>query len=159
MKTEDLDRLRATLRRGDPAADGRAPDAAETALLRARLLESAADAGHGREPAAARRRAVLPTRPRAVLPTRPRAFGPSFATAAAAAGLLVLTLGLAVTLRLDRRADRALDRALGPERPAQASGGQALGAGAETPPRQIQFTTPGGTRIVWVLYPEPPVHR
>ncbi|HUP43147.1 MAG TPA: hypothetical protein VM599_08060 [Thermoanaerobaculia bacterium] len=136
MKSEDLDRLRETLRRGDPAADGRAPDAAETALLRARLLESAADAGHG----------------------RPRAFGPSFATAAAAAGLLVLTLGLAVTLRLDRRADRALDRAPGPERAAEASGGPALGAEAETPPRQIQFTTPGGTRIVWVLYPEPPVH-
>ncbi|HLE85704.1 MAG TPA: hypothetical protein VJG13_15280 [Thermoanaerobaculia bacterium] len=150
MKTEDLDRLRETLRRGDPAADGRAPDAAETALLRARLLESAAGAGHGREPAAARRRPVLPT--------RPRALRPSFATAAAAAGLLVLTLGLAVTLWLDRRADRAVDRALGPERPAEASGGSALGTEAETPPRQIQFTTPGGTRIVWVLYPEQPVH-
>jgi hypothetical protein len=138
MKSEDLDRLRETLRRGDPAADGRAPDAGETALLRVRLLESAADAGFSP-------------------PTRPRALRPSFATAAAA-GLLVLTLGLAVTLRLDRRADRAVDRALEPERPAEASGSPALGAGAETPPRQIQFTTPGGTRIVWVLYPEQPVH-
>lgn len=26
----------------------------------------------------------------------------------------------------------------------------------EAAPRQVQFTTPGGTRIVWVLYPETP---
>ena len=135
MKTEDLDRLRGTLRRGDPAADGRAPDAGETALLRERLLESAADAGFAP-------------------PIRPRALRPAFATAAAAAAVLVLTLGLAVTLRLHREADRAR----GPERPAEEPLGGVLGAGAETPPRQIQFTTPGGTRIVWVLYPEQPVH-
>jgi len=139
MKTEDLDRLRETLRRGDPAADGRAPDAGETALLRERLLESAAEAGFAP-------------------PIRPRAIRPAFATAAAAAAVLVLTLGLAVTLRLHREADRAVDRALGPERPAEEPLGGVLGAGAETPPRQIQFTTPGGTRIVWVLYPEQPVH-
>jgi hypothetical protein len=135
MKAEDLDRLRETLRRGDPAADGRAPDAGETALLRERLLESAADAGFAP-------------------PIRPRALRPAFATAAAAAAVLVLTLGLAVTLRLHRQADRVR----GPELPTEEPLGGVLGAGAETPPRQIQFTTPGGTRIVWVLYPEQPVH-
>lgn len=154
MKTDDLDRLRETLRRGDPAADGREPGGDELRLLRERLLEGAVGAGRDRSPAGARKRREPAS--------RPWALRPSFATAAAAAGILVLTLGLALTLRLDRAAERAFDRTFdrtaGAARPAEASGGGALGAEAETPPRQIQFTTAGGTRIVWVLYPEEPVH-
>jgi hypothetical protein len=136
MKTDDLDRLRAALRRGDPAADGREPDAGELGVLRERLLESAA----------ARRRPAPPA--------RPRALRPAFAAAAATAAVLVLTLGLAVALQLHR----AVDRPPGSERSGEEAAAGTLGAGAETPRQQIQFTTPGGTRIVWVLYPEPPVH-
>lgn len=153
MKTDDLDRLRETLRRGDPAADGREPGGDELHLLRERLLEGAVGAGRDRSPAGARKR-------REPAP-RPWALRPSFATAAAAAGILVLTLGLGLTLRLDRAAERAFDRTFdrtaGAARPGEAPGG-ALGAADEAPPRQIQFTTAGGTRIVWVLYPEEPVH-
>lgn len=149
MKTDDLDRLRDTLRRGDPAADGREPGADELRLLRERLLEGAVGAGGDRSPAGARKQREPAS--------RPWALRPSFATAAAAAGILVLTLGLALTLRLDRAAERAFDRTAGAARPGEAPGG-ALGAGDEAPPRQIQFTTAGGTRIVWVLYPEEPVH-
>jgi hypothetical protein len=131
MKTEDLDRLRAALRRGDPAADGGEPDAGETQLLRERLLESAAEA--------------RPDRSRTI-PWRLPVLRPAFAAAVA----LVLTLALAVVLRLDR--------VQGPQRPAGEAAGSTLDAEAGPAPRQVQFTTPGGTRIVWVLYPEPPVY-
>ena len=131
MKTDDLDRLRAALRRGDPAADGREPDAGELGVLRERLLESAA--------------AAKPDRSRP-LPWRHQVLRPAFAVAAA----LVLTLALALVLRLDR--------VQGPERPAGEAAGSTFDAGVAPAPRQVQFTTPGGTRIVWVLYPEQPVH-
>lgn len=118
------DRLRELLRRGDPAADGRAPDADETRLLRARVLEEARSAGGG-APA-----------PRGLF--RPAV---AFAWAAAACVAVLVAVG---TVSLRR----------GPARPEQADRSS---PGVEAAaPRQVQFTTPGGTRIVWVLYPETP---
>ena len=149
MKTEDLDRLRAALRRGDPADDGREPGASELRLLRERLLESAAETPAAR--AAGADPAARPGRRwRAAL-------RPAFATAAAAAAALILALGLVLALDPGGGLGRVVDRvrgAAGPEETTAAAGP----LGAEPAHRQVQFTTPGGTRIVWVLYPEQPVH-
>lgn len=118
--------LRALLWQGDPADDGREPSAEETARMRARVLgaASAPDAAESR--------------------TR---WTP--AAVAAAALFAVLVLG-AVTLRISRSSPTATGQ------PALEAGatGEIPATHRERAPRQIQFTTPGGTRVVWMLYPE-----
>jgi hypothetical protein len=127
MKAEDLDRLRHTLRRGDPTADGRAPSEDEVRALRARLRAAAP------EPAPPGRHAL-----------RPAWAG---GLAAAAIALTLAAAWLAGLLPVER------PWAPGPE--------EARYAGPPPDPsepagRQVQFTTPGGTRIVWVLYSDDP---
>lgn len=127
--------LRSILREGDPAADGREPDAEEAARLRARVLDAAGEA--------------LLDPP--CLPDTGWRWTP--AAVAVAALLAVVALG-AVTLQLSRSAA-----------PGSAKEGRDAAGGVHDPahdpdphldrsPRQIQFTTPGGTRVVWMLYPE-----
>ena len=127
MKAEDLHRLRQALRRGDPAADGRAPSEEEVRLLRAR---------------------VLATTPESAPPGR-RALRPAWAggLAAAAVALTLAAAWLAGLLPVERpwAPGPAEARYAGPPRDPSGPAG-----------RQVQFTTPGGTRIVWVLYPEDP---
>ncbi|HEX6199164.1 MAG TPA: hypothetical protein VF150_02785 [Thermoanaerobaculia bacterium] len=124
MKTEDFDRLRETLRRGDPAADGRAPSEDEVRLLRARLLAAAP------EPAPPGRHAL-----------RPAWAG---GLAAAAVALTLAAAWLAGLLPVERPWAGEARYAGPPPDPSGPTG------------RQVQFTTPGGTRIVWVLYPDDP---
>lgn len=115
------DRLRELLRRGDPAADGRAPAPEEVRLLRARVLEEAR-----RSPGRARRGALRPA--------------VAFGWAALVCVVVLVATGTAFLWRSEPTPDPPL----------------AAGAVDEAAPRQVQFTTPGGTRIVWVLYPESP---
>jgi hypothetical protein len=132
--------LRALLREGDPAADGREPSAEEIARLRARLLDAA------RSPVGDERRAAVIHPHCAPDPAETRTRWTPAAVAFAAL-FAVLVLG-AVTLRIVRPAPPGTGRA-----------GMEAGATGEVPadePRQIQFTTPGGTRVVWMLYPEDP---
>lgn len=117
--------LRSILQEGDPAADGREPTAGETAHLRARVIDVAREAA----------REAAPT------PVPDRRWRPA---AVAAALLLVAALGVVL---------HGVRRSVAPTpAPREAGAG-----GAHDPadaPRQIQFTTPGGTRVVWMLYPD-----
>lgn len=124
----ETERLRAALRRGDPASYGRQPDAVETAALRTALLAEAAGCrdGGSRSSVAGRRR---------------------WATALAAAALIVATVAGLLLVR-----ERSRDAARTSEPAALAAGWETDPASAH--PRQIHFTTAGGTRVVWVLYPE-----
>jgi len=122
-RSHDLRRLRAQLRDGDPAAI--APDAEAAALARlARRLAAAAP--H-----------ASPPRPRRLWLT----LGPVVAAALVAA---VALLG-----RSAMRRPAAESAKVEPLREAPARPGEAF---AETP-RQLQFETPGGTRVVWLLDP------
>ena len=115
----DRDRLRETLRAGDPARDGREPDQREVARMRARVLS---------EP-------VEPVR--AAVPFR--------ALAAAALVCLVVALGWGIWYDATRQA------------PAAVQGSPAVAAddtGTVRASRQIRFSTPGGTRVVWTLTPD-----
>lgn len=116
--------VRSMLKAGDPAADGREPTAEETAHLRARVLDAAKIHPH---------RSPDPGKIRVRWTPAAVGFAALFA---------LLVLG-AVTLRVTR--------------PAPTGAGGATGAAGEIPveaPRQIHLTTPGGTRVVWMLYPE-----
>lgn len=131
----ELETLRTRLRRGDPAADGCAPSDDEIRALRERVIR-----------AAAADKAPRPTRP--LWSRRP----------AVAAALLILALGTALVVGLgDRRLEPERQRSTGTTGPdsttRQVPGGAT--ARSATGARQIHFTAPGGTRIVWVLYREP----
>lgn len=137
--------LRSLLREGDPADDGREPSAEETARLRARVLDAA------RAPTGDERRAAV-IHPHCAPDAAESRVRWTSAAVAAAALFAVLVLG-AVAFRVSRSAPTATGQ------PALEAG--ATGATGEIPvphleraPRQIQFTTPGGTRVVWMLYPE-----
>ncbi len=125
------DALRSTLREGDPAADGHDPTPDEVARLRARVLDAAHEADAER--------------------------GWRWVPATVAAALALLVIAGAVALRFEPgdRTERA-----GRFTPADGAGAAGEPEGpveAEDPEgRQIQFTTPGGTRVVWMLYPEDP---
>ncbi len=122
MKRDDRDTLRDILRRGDPAADGSEPSAAELAGMRERIRTSRpAEIGPESEP--------WHRSPRRTL------------TVAAVAALLVLALGTEIWLR------RAAVETGPPATPTSLPGEPAASG------QQVHFTTPGGTRIVWVLYP------
>lgn len=134
----ELETLRTRLRRGDPAADGSEPSDDEIRALRERVTQ-AADAAD---------KAPRPAPPLWI--RRP----------AVAAALLILALGAALVAGLG-------DRRLGPERRSaetaelDSTTRQAPGGSTASPAeraRQIHFTAPGGTRIVWVLYREPAAH-
>jgi len=107
------------LRRGDPAGDGREPDASEIAALRQALLTEA-------------------ERP----PARAWLAAPAWAVASA--------LLLATWLGWQARWTTAVAPQARPDTMTV----------SETPrveeprARQIQFATPGGTRVVWVLDPD-----
>ena len=136
MKRDDAEALREILRRGDPAADGSEPGAAELAQMRDRILRTGArdrilrsrddeergEAGAGETPWYRSPRRAL--------------------TVAVVAALLAVALGAEFWLR------RAAVDASRPAGPASARS-----VPARAPGRQVHFTTPGGTRIVWVLYP------
>lgn len=125
--------LRSALREGDPAADGREPAPDEVARLRARVLDAALDAGSERD--------------HLLHPHCVPEGGGRWTPAAVAAALLLLMIAGAVVVRFDPggTAERRLESADEP-------GGEIDTAGPEG--RQIQFTTPGGTRVVWMLYPD-----
>jgi hypothetical protein len=135
MTRDDTEALRAILRRGDPAADGSEPTAAELARMRERILRTRSAVERGEDGAG-----EVPwyRSPRRTL------------TVAVVAALVAAALGAEFWLR---RAAVDASRPAGP-----ASAHEALSA-EPTPSaaagRQIHFTTPGGTRIVWVLYPPP----
>jgi len=135
MKRDDTEALRAILRRGDPAADGSEPTAAELARMRDRILRTRAAAESGENEAG---EAPWYRSPRRTL------------TVAVVAALLVAALGAEFWLR------RA---AVDASRPAGPASTRAARSTEPAPPaaagRQVHFTTPGGTRIVWVLYPPP----
>lgn len=127
--------VRSALREGDPAADGRQPTPDEVARLRTRVLDAAHDAE--------RERARLLDPP--CLPESGRRWSP----AAVAAALVLLAIAATVALRFEpgERWERA-------GRLGTADGAGDAGETADPAGRQIQFTTPGGTRVVWMLYPE-----
>ncbi len=132
MKRDDAEALRAILRRSDPAADGSEPTGAELAEMRDRVLRTRPE-GDAAEPTPWHRS------PRRTL---------GIATVAA---LLFVALGAEMWLRraavdATRPADPASTHKVQPGEPG-ASGTVAVAG------RQVHFTTPGGTRIVWVLYP------
>ncbi len=131
----ELEALRTRLCRGDPAADGSEPSGHEIRVLRERVTRAAA---HDR-PA----RSLWSRRP------------------AMAAALLILALGAALIAGLARwpsggDGSRSAETA-GIDRPAREAPHGSASATA-TDPRQIHFTTPGGTRIVWVLYRNAEAH-
>lgn len=133
QRASEIETLRARLRRGDPATDGSEPSADEIRTLRNRVLRTAAASDR-------------PGRPVGVLWSR---------RPAVAAAVLILALGAALIAGLGARLSGPEER-----QPAgttgigsasrEAPGGPTSGATAAA--RQIHFTTPGGTRIVWVLY-------
>lgn len=134
------DAVRSILREGDPVNDGREPTPDEMARLRASLLDAAHDAES--------ERARLLDPP--CLPESGRRWTP----AAVASALVLLAIAGAVALRFEPsdRTERA-GRLTAAERTGDA--GEPAGAADTADPagRQIQFTTPGGTRVVWWLYP------
>ena len=110
-------RLRQLLRQGDPAEDGRAPDLAEQARMRRRVLA---------QTERSRRALVVP---------------PRMLVSAAAVALAALFVWV-VWLPHPAQAPRL------PLTPA------AIEKPQEQRPLQIQFSTPGGTRMIWILNPE-----
>jgi|GEM_PF-3076866 len=133
MKHDDLEALRRLLRRGDPAGDGRGPSDEERRSLRTRLRQTAEAA---RAPGAE----TPPT-------GRPPLWRPAVAAASLVALLLALLLVASEGFHLPRTTDPT------PEAVGPAGHGETV---PEPRPRQIHFTTPGGTRVVWVLYPDRP---
>ena len=132
------DELRRLLRRGDPAADRRAPDAAEVATLRQRILEEHRTASAGSSDA-------LRRGPRSWL-LRP----------ALAAALVVMALG-GGTLWWMEGGPRA--GSVPEPQPASTTAQdtpRAMTAEAALRTRQIYFETPGGNRIVWLLTVDEP---
>ncbi len=130
MKRDDVEALRAALRRGDPAADLFAPTPADVARMRERVLQThrsgrAPGPGEGDPWHRSPRRALA---------------------VAAVAALLVLALGAELWLR--RAAVDAGRRATAPSARVARAADEPAARG-----RQVHFTTPGGTRIVWVLFP------
>ncbi|HEV8631515.1 MAG TPA: hypothetical protein VGV61_14455 [Thermoanaerobaculia bacterium] len=174
------DRLRALLRDADPAAGApplppadlarirRAAHAALVAPLRSfgwRPLAWAAVAALvllavGLAALGRRERATLaPQTTVAAAAARPSAPVASDAAAApTVAAAPVAAPAAGATPRADRQTSHPTapfprTRPIRHPRPAAASA--AVAAVAAAPPRQIQLTTPGGTRIVWVLEPSP----
>jgi hypothetical protein len=121
------DFLGSLLRRGDPACDGSAPSAVEIASMRARVL---AEAEH----------------------RSARAWLPAPALAAAAVVLVTAFLGWN-TARLGRDAERAMTS---PVNGTTVRAGSDRGSDSQERPRirQVEFLTPGGTRVVWLLNPD-----
>jgi hypothetical protein len=115
------------LRRGDPARDGSAPSAEEIASMRARVL------------AAAEHRSA-------------RVWTPAPALAAAAVVLVTAFLGWN-TARLGREAERAMSSTVNGT---TVTVGSDRGSDPQDRPRirQVEFLTPGGTRVVWLLNPD-----
>lgn len=134
-KALDLETLQRILREGDPASE-MPPDRAYA--LRSATLRAAAQ------------------RTAASSPARPR---PLFVVACAlAAGCLALAVGLNQRAALDGPAPAV--RTAASEKPAwvsyqPASPDQEL----SQKPSQIQFQTPGGTRIIWLLVADEPQVR
>ena len=128
------EQLRAVLKQGDPLGDGSAPDGGELSNMRRRVV--AASVPHS-----------LPIRPRLLI----------LATAAA---LIVALAAVAVwrllpengrqeaTIASRGAADRATDDLAAEETAEEET------AAYEPVVRQVQFTTSGGTRIVWILNPD-----
>jgi hypothetical protein len=133
--------VRSMLKAGDPAADGREPTSEEVAHLRARVLD-AARVPYESPADEERPAAVIHPHCAPDLAARIRWTPAALAFAALFA---VLVLGL-VTLRVTRPAPT------GSGQPAREAG--AGGDPSVDEPRQIHLTTPGGTRVVWLLYPE-----
>lgn len=126
------ERLRALLRRGDPAADGREPAGEELRALRDRTLRAAREGNRtDRASPAWRRRPALT----------------AAVVGSALAGALVV--GLALWTPRPGGPEAADPTAVDPA-------GPSMHEPATRPdrPRQVHFTAPGGTRIVWTLYPE-----
>lgn len=127
------DPLRDLLRRGDPAGDGREPTGIEWAAMRARIrteVSSVENTSSGRS------RAPLAT----------------WAWIAAAASIAVAVVLLP---RLLQAPDGTQDLVAGGT---DGSGTTATGAAAQSGrasegSRTMQFTAPGGTRVVWTLDP------
>ena len=158
----DDNALRALLRRGDPAGDGRDPAPGEIAAWRQTMLAEARGRSLGRgrflwQGALATAGLVLLAvliipflRPSPEVPPAPEIVDrgePVAADTAAKAGpdLPTVTAGdpLAETIETAPYPD---------DIPARA-GDAALAAAAAYPARTIQFTAPGGTRIIWKLDP------
>jgi len=122
-----VDPVGSLLRRGDPARDGSAPSTEEIARMRARIL------------AEAERRSA-------------RAWIPAPALAAAAVVLVTAFLGWNV-VRLGRGAEQAVSSTVSET---GLTAGTERGSDAPEQPRvrQVEFLTPGGTRVVWLLNPD-----
>lgn len=125
-KESGEDRLREALRAGDPALDGCEPDATEFARMRRRMLSAAE--------------------------TTPLPLGLP-ARVLAAVAVFVLTVALGWSLWNDGLTDR---RGATPVSPAArgAADPDVMVVPAVRDPRQIQFSTPGGTRVIWTLDPD-----
>jgi hypothetical protein len=167
------DRLRTALQHGDPLSEGE-PAAADVQRLRARVLRAAVDRAASRAQApwwlANHRRAALaaacvapgvavvalvtfyvwlgrPT-PRPTAVARHEAAAPLAAVAtppAVAPDVHPSTANAQLTHTPIARPGRDAQPAASPVPPS---------VDEEDRPRQLQFTTPGGTRIVWVLNPQ-----
>ena len=119
-RTNRTEAIRAALRRGDPAGDGKAPGRDEFAAMRRRILVAAT-------------------------PGRP-AWRP-YAVAGLAAAMLVVMIAAAAMWNFDRDSQPQ-------STPSVATGGGTTGARnqlREHVERKVEFTTAGGTRIVWIL--------
>jgi hypothetical protein len=118
--------LREILRAWDPAKDGRELAGAERALMRRRVLEAAA------EPAGLGFRVQL--------------------LATAAVVMLAVIIGWGIYDGAGRQAP-VTAKEIPTTHPAATSGSNTDGE-TERKARQIQFSTPGGTRVIWTLDPD-----
>ena len=126
--------LRELLRLGDPAGDGREPTADEWAAMRERIraeVSGAEDARRG----------------------RPRAPFAGWAWAAAAASIAVAVVLLPRLLYRPDDTGTLVTGGASERGSSVAAGASGRSGRADRGSRSMQFTTPGGTRVVWTLDP------